>query len=184
MSNVLNNSSSVKNYNSVLFLLNCLKNIRYLNHQRRTINNNQMKKLLFITAFIFNGMLLLQAQNQETVDLTIEISGMETDKGKVFVALYNSEKIFLKSSKATKGTSTTVKDGKAVAHFKGIKKGEYAVSLFHDENENNKMDTKIFGIPKEPYGFSNNATGFMGPPKYKDAKFSLESNKTITISVD
>ena len=143
-----------------------------------------MKKLLFIAAFIFNGILSLQAQNQETIDLTIEIKGMETDKGKVFVALYNSEKIFLKSSKDTKGTSAIVKDGKATAYFKELPKGEYAVSLFHDENENNKMDTKIFGIPKEPYGFSNNATGFMGPPKYKDAKFILEANKTITISVD
>ncbi len=143
-----------------------------------------MKKRLFITAFIFNGILSFQAQNHETVDLTIEISGMQTDKGKVFVALYNSEKIFLTSNKATKGTSVTVKDGKSVAHFKGLKKGEYAVSLFHDENENNKMDTKIFGIPKEPYGFSNNASGFMGPPKYKDAKFSLVADKTISIKAD
>ena len=46
------------------------------------------------------------------------------------------------------------------------------------------MDTKIFGIPKEPYGFSNDATGFMGPPKFKDAKFTIEANKTITIKVD
>ncbi|PQJ78637.1 DUF2141 domain-containing protein [Polaribacter porphyrae] len=144
-----------------------------------------MKKIFLITVFLICGNLSLQAQEgKETYDLTIEISGMETDKGKVFIALYNSEKTFLKSSKTTKGTNAVVKDGKAIAYFKGLKKGDYAVSLFHDENDNNKMDTKIFGIPKEPYGFSNNATGFMGPPKYKDAKFSIEANKTITIKVD
>ncbi|PWG06457.1 DUF2141 domain-containing protein [Polaribacter aquimarinus] len=142
-----------------------------------------MKKLFLTIAFIFSGILFILAQ-EETFDLTIEISGMDTDKGKVFIALYNSKENFLKSSKDTKGTSAVVKNKKAVAYFKGLKKGEYAISLFHDENDNKKMDTKIFGIPKEPYGFSNDATGFMGPPKYKDAKFSLDSNKTITISVD
>ncbi len=142
-----------------------------------------MKKLFLTVAIIFSGILSLQAQ-EETFDLTIEISGMDTDKGKVFIALYNSKENFLKSSKDNKGTSAIVKNKKAVAYFKGLKKGEYAISLFHDENDNKKMDTKIFGIPKEPYGFSNNATGFMGPPKYKDAKFSLDSNKTISISVD
>ncbi|WP_405562339.1 DUF2141 domain-containing protein [Polaribacter sp. Asnod6-C07] len=143
-----------------------------------------MKKILLIAAFLFSGIISLQAQDKNTYDLTINISGMETDKGKVFIAIYNSEKIFLKSSKDTKGTNAIVKDGKAIAYFKGLPKGEYAVSLFHDSNDNKIMDTKIFGIPKEPYGFSNDATGFMGPPKFKDAKFNLDTNKTITIKVN
>jgi len=142
-----------------------------------------MKKLLLILAVSFFGTFTIIAQ-EDTFDLTIEISGMESDTGKVYIALYNSEANFLKSTKDTKGTKAIVKDKKAVAYFKGLKKGEYAISLFHDENDNKKMDTKIFGIPKEPYGFSNDAKGFMGPPKYKDAKFSLEANKTITIKVD
>ena len=143
-----------------------------------------MKKLLFIAAFIFGGFLFTNAQDKETFNLTIEISGMRSDIGKVYIALYNSEQNFLKSSKDTKGTSAIVSNKKAVAHFKELPKGEYAISLFHDENDNKKMDTKIFGIPKEPYGFSNDASGFMGPPKYKDAKFIVDTNKTISISVD
>ncbi|MBT4413204.1 MAG: DUF2141 domain-containing protein, partial [Polaribacter sp.] len=46
------------------------------------------------------------------------------------------------------------------------------------------MDTNFFRIPKEPLGISNNVKGFMGPPKYKDAKFNLDSNKTISIKID
>jgi uncharacterized protein (DUF2141 family) len=46
------------------------------------------------------------------------------------------------------------------------------------------MDTKLFGIPKEPYGFSNNAKGFMGPPSFEDAKFVLDHDKTIFIEVN
>ena len=142
-----------------------------------------MKKAFLIITFIISSILTTNAQ-EDTFDLTIEISGMSTDKGKVFIALYNSEKNFLKSSKDTKGTNAVVKNKKATAYFKGLKKGEYAISLFHDENDNNKMDTKIFGIPKEPYGFSNNAKGFMGPPKFKAAKFTVDSNKTISIKVN
>jgi uncharacterized protein (DUF2141 family) len=142
-----------------------------------------MKKILLLLAIIFLGTFSLQAQ-EETFDLKVEITGMDTDKGKVFLALYNSEATFLKKSEDTKGANAIVKEKRAIAIFKGLKKGEYAISLFHDENDNNKMDTKIFGIPKEPYGFSNGAKGFMGPPKFKDAKFIVDTNKTITIKVN
>ena len=82
-----------------------------------------MKKLFLIAVFIFSGIISLQAQ-EETFDLTIEISGMDTDTGKVFIALYNSKENFLKSSKDTKGTSAVVTNKKAVAYFKGLKKGD------------------------------------------------------------
>ena len=150
-----------------------------MNHQKQNI----MKNILLAITFLLLGFSNSNAQ-EDTFELTVEITGMEVDKGKVFLALYNSEDTFLKSSKTTKGTNAIVKDGKAIAYFKGLKKGEYAVSLFHDENDNGKMDTKIFGIPKEPYGFSNNAKGFMGPPKFKDAKFTVETNKSISIEIN
>lgn len=150
-----------------------------MNHQKQNI----MKNILLAITLLLLGFSNSNAQ-EDTFELTVEITGMEVDKGKVFLALYNSEDTFLKSSKTTKGTNAIVKDGKAIAYFKGLKKGEYAVSLFHDENDNGKMDTKIFGIPKEPYGFSNNAKGFMGPPKFKDAKFTVETNKSISIEIN
>jgi uncharacterized protein (DUF2141 family) len=50
--------------------------------------------------------------------------------------------------------------------------------MFHDENDNNKMDNNFLGIPIEDYGCSNNAKGFMGPPKWIDAKFEV-SDKSI-----
>jgi len=140
-----------------------------------------MKKTILILAIIFSGIFYTNAQEKETFDLTIEVKGINKNKGKIFIAIYDSEENFLKKEI---GVIAEVKDKKATGILKGLKKGSYAVSLFHDENNNKKMDTKIFGIPKEPYGFSNNATGFMGPPKFQDAKFNLDSNKTITISVN
>lgn len=53
--------------------------------------------------------------------------------------------------------------------------GDYAVSVYHDENLNGDMDSGFMGIPKEPYGFSNNAKSSFGPPKWRDVKFSIKS---------
>ncbi|MDR2086592.1 MAG: DUF2141 domain-containing protein, partial [Dysgonamonadaceae bacterium] len=61
--------------------------------------------------------------------------------------------------------------------------GDYAVSIFHDENDNYKLDTGMFGIPVEKTGFSNNAKGVMGPPKFKDCVVKIEEDLVIYISL-
>ncbi|HNI91331.1 MAG TPA: DUF2141 domain-containing protein, partial [Leptospiraceae bacterium] len=54
-----------------------------------------------------------------------------------------------------------------------------AIGIMHDENNNLKMDTNLIGIPKEGYGVSNNVKSKLGPPKYEDAKITLQSANTI-----
>lgn len=121
-----------------------------------------------------------QAQQSNTT-LTIEFDGIKKAKGtKVYVALYHSQDSFLK--KPLMGTVTEVKEGKAKSTFTDLAPGVYAVSAFYDKNANGKMDTNFLGIPKEPTAMSNNAKARFGPPKYKDAKFDLKEDTTITIS--
>lgn len=139
-----------------------------------------MKKIILAIIFIVSTFLSVSAQ-EETFILTIEISGMKSNKGSVLVALYKNKEDFLK--KRFRGDMAKIKDQKAITVFKNLVPGIYAVSLFHDENNNQKMDTNFFGIPKEPYGTSNDAKGFMGPPKYEDAKFTITKNKTISIRI-
>ncbi len=122
---------------------------------------------------------LLQTENKHK--LTIRINGFENDKGQAYVAVYNSETDFLK--KLYKGKVVKIENKSATLVFTDLPEGIYAVSTFHDENNNGKMDTNFMGIPKEDYGTSNDAKGFMGPPKYKDAKFSLTADKTISIKI-
>lgn len=138
-----------------------------------------MQRIILLTAIFFLGIFNSIAQEKYTI--TIEFLGMKSDQGKLYVALYNSKSSFLK--KAMEGDIVEIKDKKATAVFKDIPEGEYAVSAFHDENDNKKMDTRIFGIPKEPIGISNDAKGFMGPPKYKDAKFNVSKDVTLTINI-
>lgn len=139
-----------------------------------------MKKIVLASIFILSG--VLSALAQETQTVTVEFNGMKSDKGDLYIALYNSEDSFLK--KPLKGTIAKVIDKKATVVFKDIAIGTYAISAFHDANNNKKMDTNFFGIPKEPIGISNDATGFMGPPKYKNAKFKVLKNIKLSIKIN
>ena len=64
-------------------------------------------------------------------------------------------------------------DGKAVVQFVGLPEGDYAVSVFLDENGNMKLDANVFGVPTELYGFSRNARSALGPPQFADAAFRV-----------
>lgn len=157
-------------------MLESKKIIRYLNHQKQP-----MRTILFILLFISGGMLSANSQEKETVDLTIEVTVTKYNKGHIFLAIYNSKEDFLKN--VYKGSSTEVKEGKAILKFKEVEKGDYAFSLFHDLNGNEELDKNFFGIPKEPYAFSNNQKGSFGPPKYKNALVNIHQNKNIKVTI-
>jgi uncharacterized protein (DUF2141 family) len=137
-----------------------------------------MKNKFLLIIFILCAIQTSKAQ-EETFNLTINISGLNSNDGNLLVGVYNKKESFLK--KPIKSTIVKIENKKALVLFRNLPKGIYAVSFVHDANDNKKMDTNFIGIPKEDYGCSNNATGFMGPPKYKDAKFVLKEDKTIEI---
>jgi uncharacterized protein (DUF2141 family) len=134
-----------------------------------------MLKIITTIAF-FVCSLLMSAQN---VNLTVSISGLKSDTGTLKVGLYNSEGMFLRIP--YKSIPSEIKGNGAIVIFEGIPKGEYAISSYQDENSNGKLDKNIMGIPTEDVACSNNAKGFMGPPKYQDAKFIIKTNSKIDI---
>lgn len=138
------------------------------------------KIYLTILTFLLSFTLAFSQENN-TSTITVTVSNLKSDKGSVFVALYDKEENFL--GKAYEGSIVKITDKKAIAIFKDVPNGEYAISVFHDENDNKKLDTNFMGIPKEALGCSNGATGFMGPPKYKDAKFTLTKDTVIPVKV-
>ena len=127
--------------------------------------------MLFICSFI-------SAQN---VKLTVSVSGLKNNTGVVKVGLYNSEGTFLKT--VYKSLSSEIKNDKAVVTFENLPAGEYAISTYHDENNNGKLDRNAMGIPSEDYAASKNAKGFMGPPSYNDAKFVINKDSKIEITL-
>ena len=102
------------------------------------------------------------------------------------VALHNSAESYKGGEdSAIAKTRTMVVSQKVQVVFTNLSYGWYGVSLYHDENSNGEMDKNAMGIPKEAYGFSNNAKGFFGKPAYKKVKFELNSTeKQIVIKLD
>lgn len=139
-----------------------------------------MKNVLFILV-AFLGSQYTTSQENEKVTLSIEVSITKYNKGKIYMALYDDEDHYMK--KTYMSSSEEVTDHKVTIVFKGLEKGEYAFSLFHDVNNNGKLDNNFFGIPKEPYGFSNHQKGRFGPPKFDKVKFTVNQDTHQKISI-
>jgi uncharacterized protein (DUF2141 family) len=127
-----------------------------------------------------------QVQPSSANRIHVEISGLRNDKGQVMCSLYSSADGFPKNGdKAVAHSKSPISNAHAVCDFPDVKEGTYAVSVFHDENSNGKLDTNFMGMPREGVGASNNAKGHFGPPKFAAAAFRfsggrLELKITIT----
>ena len=117
------------------------------------------------------------AEDAETGDLEVSVSGLKNDKGVLVVALLSSEAMYDSGAVVHRDESVPIRAGRARVTFEGLAYGDYAVKTFHDENANGKLDTNFVGFPKEGFGFSNNAMGRFGPPSFEQAKFSIGSAK-------
>lgn len=114
-------------------------------------------------------------------DLKITVEGLDGDKGTLYLALYDQNG-FPKSGQQIAGTMS--KASQTTHVFNNLTPGRYAVSAYQDINSNEKLDKNLVGIPQEPYGFSNNAKGFMGPPKFESAAITLGTeNQSIVIKL-
>jgi uncharacterized protein (DUF2141 family) len=117
--------------------------------------------------------------------LKVLISGFKNNRGMACVAVFNNSEAFPKSAnKAVATIYSKIVNNQSEAVFENLSPGEYAVSVYHDENDNKKLDVNFLGIPKEGVGASNDAKGHLGPPKYQDAKFMFKrGNETISIKI-
>jgi len=151
---------------------------------KRYLNNYKIKMKLFLISFLllFNGISNLTAQENQTLTITLEITTTKYNKGHILVALYDSEKNYMKE--IFKSAEVPIKNNKAKIIFNLLEKGEYAFSFFQDLNENKKIDTNFLGIPKEPYGFSNQKKGRFGPPKFKEVAFKLNKSDVFKIVIE
>jgi uncharacterized protein (DUF2141 family) len=101
--------------------------------------------------------------------------------GAVMVALY--DEATYGGGQPVRAARIDVAAGEHGVTFEGLPAGEYGVKAFHDLNGNGRMDTNPFGMPVEPYAFSNNAVGNMGPASWDRAKFSVDGATSQTISI-
>ena len=118
----------------------------------------------------------------EAATLTISLTDIEAPQGRIMLALYEGAAGY-DGGKPVRGAAIEVSGTSTSTVITGLAPGLYGVKLFHDVNGNGKMDTNPFGMPVEPFAFSNSAKGNMGPAAWDDAKFEVKigtNNQTIS----
>lgn len=120
------------------------------------------------------------ANAQNTI--TIKVKNVQKRAGTIVADLCKSADKFMDES-IKKITIGIPKNGEIQLTFPNVPKGVYAVRIYQDVNKDGKIETGIFSIPLEPFGFSNNATSTFGPPSFKAASFKVQQDLALNIDL-
>ena len=137
--------------------------------------------IIIILNFLYLNVIFSQEGNSKfyitdlrgDISLEMEINNLQSNKGPLYIRILDENE-----NPVIVGTSSVVNYSSKIS-FDSISPGKYAIQFFHDENENQKMDFSLIGIPKEKFGSSNNVKPVLGPPKFKKMLFNLTENKKV-----
>lgn len=131
----------------------------------------------------------LTADAAVAADLEVRIPNLRSSEGSMRVALHQrgASVKFPNEAGAIAGAFQQAAVGSMRFVFTDLSPGDYAVAAFHDRNGDGKLARNILGIPTEPYGFSNNVYGFMGPASFEKAAVTVSADSdqlSITIRIN
>lgn len=122
------------------------------------------------------------AAKAQTPQLDVVVDGIRTAKGNVKVCVFTHAETFLKKADHCE-LRPLGRVASVTVSFPSLPPGTYAVSVYQDENGNQKLDRNRVGLPAEPYGFSNNPSTLFGPPSFKKASFTLYADRAIRVTL-
>ncbi|MEE8614633.1 MAG: DUF2141 domain-containing protein, partial [Roseateles sp.] len=106
-------------------------------------------------------------------DLTLQVQGLDPSRlqgATLMVAVYTDPASWLKQPQVGRRFSLdAAADGQVTVVLKDLPEGPLALSVFQDANGNGRLDMNAMGMPVEPFGFSNDAVGNFGPPRFEQA---------------
>lgn len=121
---------------------------------------------------------------QPQPQIVINFPGSESIKGEIVAAIFDDEVSFNRRSKPVKRIKLSPSESEPAKWVvEGIAPGSYAVAAFVDLNGNSKLDKNRLGIPTERYGFSNNARGRFGPPKFEECIIHIADHSDLEIDL-
>jgi uncharacterized protein (DUF2141 family) len=132
-----------------------------------------MKVLLALILLILLSLFSICARGQSSLE--IEVVGLRSNNGIILL------QVFDKNEKIISQVKGVILEKKSIIVIKDLKPGRYAFRFFHDENLSGIMETGTLGIPKEGYGFSNDASGPFGPKPFNEWLFEINGDKKVTI---
>ena len=121
--------------------------------------------------------------SSETYDLNIKITNLKEVTGSIFIGVFNNKESFPKDGHQFKILYESVTENPMIYKIKDLPVDEYAVAVYQDINEDKECNLNFIGIPKEPYGFSNDIKPRFSAPPFKKTKFRLVEGDTIAIKL-
>lgn len=139
--------------------------------------------ILFLSIILFSS--FSGERLREIKGIYLEVEGIERVEGNIGILVFSNKDGFPKSAeKAVLKLEVKVTSNRMKIELNNLPYGDYAFSIIHDINSNKEMDVNFIGIPKEPYGFSNNPSTFIGIPNFKEALVSFtEIQRSTTIKL-
>ena len=128
----------------------------------------RVSRRLFL-ALAITAVTLISTKPADAAELRVTVTGLRAPIGNVHLAMFTEPEAFPKADGMIAEIITKADSDRIQANFGDIGFGQYAIAVFHDENENHKFDTGFFGIPIEGYGFANDARVVLGPPSFEAA---------------
>ena len=140
--------------------------------------------LILISILLFAVIERTASPQEAENEIHAHIEGLHSGRGQIVCALFDGADDFPKRiDRAFARVTAQIMAGRATCEFPGVPAEVYAVSVFHDENLNGRLDTNWLGIPREGVGASNNPKPrMMGPPKFAAAEFQ-HSGASVVVEI-
>lgn len=124
-------------------------------------------------SLVGTGVISGQAIASES-QITATIAGLKNQDGRLCLTLFAQESGFPSSAEAAIAAQCVQANQADVGiTFANLRPGNYAIAVFHDANDDGKLNTGFLGIPKEGFGFSRNPRIATRAPRFQEAAFSL-----------
>lgn len=124
-----------------------------------------------------------QADGAPTTGLAVTIDNITSVDGPLMIQILGSEAAFAGKAPASASLILPARIGSISLTLDALPPGQYAIRVMHDRDSDGELKTNLVGMPKEPWGISNNAAGNFGPPKWQDAAFTIPATAPQLITL-
>ncbi|MFC5624109.1 DUF2141 domain-containing protein [Algoriphagus winogradskyi] len=140
-----------------------------------------MKLAILSLFFLFN----FNPCQKEYGTIELVISETSNDEGVIQLLIFNQEKGWPESlDDAWKIVTLQLKNGTAKQTIPNVPAGNYAITVFHDHDEDGKIRKNKIGYPIDPFGFSNNPSLLFGVPSFEKCNQKVTASKTTRFEID
>lgn len=127
---------------------------------------------------------VLAAGEASAARIVVTITGLRSNEGGIYVGLYATPSKFLNGTQVDAMRKVRASTAPVTITFDNLAPGVYAVGAYHDENNNDHLDTNFLGLPTEGYALSNGVRAIASKPTFQQAAFTVgNAGAAVTLQI-